>query len=570
MSGFEVVGVVLGAIPLILEVVKTYRSTADIIRELKTLGRCLETEHLILYNTCEKLLVSIVPVARIEDYLKDPFGPLWGTEEAQVLLQRRLWKSYRLFEQTVQEMKRAVKELGDIFGMNILIEAGFFSGQSSFSGRLGGTLKLYRKKDQIRELRKIIENGNSTLTKLLATNVDQEVEAARQSQSRGRYLKLTQQCSSNALTALESSIRCQCRGRHSLNLKLPLLSTYPTPADDDEDIVNGVIFEVIFADAYQRRNWSLELHTYNWEQQKLIRAEPLPTLDKISTEKNKQTAESGISAFSPEMMEITNLCHEIDSVRKKVSQIECYGLIKAESPLCHHSFRVISERRISGSSNWSAKSLETLLSSESENMPGWRFRHKQILAAKVASGVLQFSESGWLPDLLTSGYIEFMDQMDSSLFEHPFMNKPLFSTDRVTHQNAAKTASGIPHELLFSLGVVLLEVALGKSLHFLRRPQNSGNLSYVAVGNIPPAFRIAFAAYRDLLADYELAIKHLNEVEQAMGMHYAQAVRHCLKCEFMSPVLDLGQDEFREEVYRKVVAPLEENVSGLNMKFKAS
>jgi hypothetical protein len=47
------------------------------------------------------------------------------------------------------------------------------------------------------------------------------------------------------------------------------------------------------------------------------------------------------------------------------------------------------------------------------------------------------------------------------------------------------------------------------------------------------------------------------------------AVRHCIKCEFMSPSFDLAQEEFRHEVYGKVVALLEANVEMINANSRA-
>lgn len=120
MSGFEVVGVVLGAIPLVIEIVRECQSTTNYRREWKTLKRRLETEYLILQDTCEKPLISIVPFHKIASFLKDPFGSLWKTKEAQASLRRRLWNSYRLFEETVQEMKQAITQLGELFGLDVM------------------------------------------------------------------------------------------------------------------------------------------------------------------------------------------------------------------------------------------------------------------------------------------------------------------------------------------------------------------------------------------------------------------------------------------------------------------
>ncbi|KAK3896367.1 hypothetical protein C8A05DRAFT_40124, partial [Staphylotrichum tortipilum] len=60
MSGFEVAGIVLGSIPLIVTAVEAYikfmRDWGKIPSELKSLNRQLTTERAKLYNVLEQLL----------------------------------------------------------------------------------------------------------------------------------------------------------------------------------------------------------------------------------------------------------------------------------------------------------------------------------------------------------------------------------------------------------------------------------------------------------------------------------------------------------------------------------
>ncbi|KAK6193628.1 hypothetical protein LQW54_012260 [Pestalotiopsis sp. IQ-011] len=119
MSGFEVVGVILGAIPIIISGINKYQSARRFARELKTLKRELQVEHLVLQTTCEKLLLKIVPVEETEAFIRNPLGPLWKNEQIPKSIRLRLWKSNRLFEETVQEMVGAVNELGQKFGLKL-------------------------------------------------------------------------------------------------------------------------------------------------------------------------------------------------------------------------------------------------------------------------------------------------------------------------------------------------------------------------------------------------------------------------------------------------------------------
>lgn len=113
MSGLEVVGVVLGTLPLAIKALQAYRDVLSSVRngkrDLICLVRILETEQLLLQNTCESLLVGIVPPLMIDTMIDDPFGPGWKKFDNELRL--RLWRSYEKFEEHVAEMGVAVSEL---------------------------------------------------------------------------------------------------------------------------------------------------------------------------------------------------------------------------------------------------------------------------------------------------------------------------------------------------------------------------------------------------------------------------------------------------------------------------
>jgi len=118
MSGFEIAGVVLGGVPVIVSALKLYIEGASTFqrwrfytRELKSLIRSLETEQTKLQNVCERLLVNIVPETKIEDMINDPFGPLWGEEATAKKINERLWRSAKVFKDNVLDMKDAVEEM---------------------------------------------------------------------------------------------------------------------------------------------------------------------------------------------------------------------------------------------------------------------------------------------------------------------------------------------------------------------------------------------------------------------------------------------------------------------------
>lgn len=113
MSGIEIVGVVLGIIPVAVKALQGYlavlSSVKDAQRNLKTLIRDLETEHIRLQTTCELLLNGIAPPSIIDHLIQTPFGTDWKPYNDQLRL--RLWTTSGKFENQVAELQRAAQEL---------------------------------------------------------------------------------------------------------------------------------------------------------------------------------------------------------------------------------------------------------------------------------------------------------------------------------------------------------------------------------------------------------------------------------------------------------------------------
>jgi hypothetical protein len=118
MSGLEVVGVVLGTIPLIISAVEHYERVIDTVRMLRrrakvmhALARSLRTEQRILENTCETLLGGIVPADGVKPLLAEPFGPLWQDNKIQLAVDRRLDHTAADFRDLVKAMVEALQYL---------------------------------------------------------------------------------------------------------------------------------------------------------------------------------------------------------------------------------------------------------------------------------------------------------------------------------------------------------------------------------------------------------------------------------------------------------------------------
>ncbi len=124
MSGFEIAGVVLGSLPIVVSALQLYIKGASMMqkwrlyaRELRSLIRTLETEHGKLENVCAKLLMGIVPETQIETMIKDPLGQAWQNRDITAKIRLRLWRSFKIFEDNLRDMNEAMGELKSKLGL---------------------------------------------------------------------------------------------------------------------------------------------------------------------------------------------------------------------------------------------------------------------------------------------------------------------------------------------------------------------------------------------------------------------------------------------------------------------
>lgn len=118
MSGFEVAGLALGAIPIVvsgLELsirgIATLNKWRAYRRHIESLILDLETEHCKLKNVLEHLLEGIAPSEQIEEMIRDPFGRTWHDKAIQARVKQRLWNSDKIFWRHIVRIQEAVEEL---------------------------------------------------------------------------------------------------------------------------------------------------------------------------------------------------------------------------------------------------------------------------------------------------------------------------------------------------------------------------------------------------------------------------------------------------------------------------
>jgi hypothetical protein len=118
MSGFEIAGVVLGAIPLVISAIEHYESSLDRAKVffkwqdvLEKARRDLWVQYLSYEMTLRILLVDLASEAEVEELLSEPQSTLWDNPELIQGLRDKLGATYKVYVHTIKQMEGCIKTL---------------------------------------------------------------------------------------------------------------------------------------------------------------------------------------------------------------------------------------------------------------------------------------------------------------------------------------------------------------------------------------------------------------------------------------------------------------------------
>lgn len=124
MSGIEVVGIVLGALPIMVSGIEKYSDSLSAARrlfnprrELRNLHRAIKTELQIFRNTALLLLHRIATETEVESLIREPTSDLWKAPYFGEQLRTLLGSSYSVWCEVMTEVSNAIKEISIDLGL---------------------------------------------------------------------------------------------------------------------------------------------------------------------------------------------------------------------------------------------------------------------------------------------------------------------------------------------------------------------------------------------------------------------------------------------------------------------
>ncbi|KLP22785.1 uncharacterized protein LW94_14989 [Fusarium fujikuroi] len=118
MSGFEIAGIVLGSIPLLISATEHYRNSLDRATAFRKWKDVLNSalrefwyQHSSFESSLRIILKDVASPLEIEEMIGDPHHELWKSRDLSQALQERLKNSYRPYIYVIEDMRAYMKRL---------------------------------------------------------------------------------------------------------------------------------------------------------------------------------------------------------------------------------------------------------------------------------------------------------------------------------------------------------------------------------------------------------------------------------------------------------------------------
>ena len=254
--------------------------------------------------------------------------------------------------------------------------------------------------------------------------------------------------------------------------------------------------------------------------------------------------------------QIENLCLTMSWTSMAVDSAErCLGYLDQAD---HHRLELYLTCRDQVPYHESSKSLADLLTKQTADSGSFRIApgdlplawgERLALSLTVASSVLQLYDTPWLYQYWSKRDILMDVTSTKEIFERVFISTafPPPATSDVPGCNFSNPTRNLT---LFYLGIVLIEITLGRTLESMRTDDDRLD------ANGQPDIKTHFSIAQRVL---EMGI-----VAREVGVRFEEVVYRLIWTEFGMLNTSLKDDEFRRAVYDGVIAPLEEDLRNFN------
>lgn len=393
--------------------------------------------------------------------------------------------------------------------------------------------------------------------KILNTLVEQsDYRSTRQKQRISKRPLLRQKRAQKSARSLHNAIirgkywKCACMDQHSIHF---VLSYTPEDMNDEsKESSHAPRFRMIFPSNSSidlGKGWCEIEAESDTIQSSVDTLTPQGNQDKVAFVKKKAKVQFALDASSednsPMMSDMSSLppivdiCSTLSTVGTSGETNAPIGFISDAS----HRHNMYYVRKLAG--NLRSQSLAELIAASSDIFKApiggsflFTWGHRLRVAVNLACSVLQFHGS-WLKTQWRSRDIMFTKNPSGDI-DKPYVLWNVGSElDTWSLCRDKSTFSLIQSEVLFPLGLVLVELSLCQTLEALRMPEDDDPVE--AYVNLKTATRL------------------LQVVEEQSGAEYEKVARRCL---LWSGTKDstLESEQMQDEIFQLIISPLVENL----------
>ncbi|KAL8941509.1 MAG: hypothetical protein Q9216_002191 [Gyalolechia sp. 2 TL-2023] len=459
MSGFEIVGVILGAYPVIISLLEAYKATKG-GKGAVSLARNLKTEEIIFGEFVHHLVapnVSGPDLARLTSKVASNSAP-WGNATLQNDMRTRLGS---VKADNVIEILGEIQELLD-------------SLQQELGPHSQGVELLRRFRSRIRQVKQNLPQSslkqrldtltayNIQLQRLLADrSLPSNAHSHSTSKPSRRYLRRDPSRVVDLYNAICEGYRCNCKVPHLANFSLPRISD---KIRTDSGLVGGWQFELLFAakasefdDASSDSHVGLEGLMTTWSRID-IGGETISTSRRVSVTECNSDDDSGSSGSMLDLCILADAVHPGDCSTDRL-----LGYLRQKE----RQYQLKSLSASGDKSTPNVKCLDHLLTDE-------RFllsrRERIRLALSLSHAILSFYSTPWIDAHWTWRDFCIDRENEGQLFAtrrfYSDRKEALGPGDHAAPTSCLWAIHGEP--TLTRLGFALIELALGKKLAELR------------------------------------------------------------------------------------------------------
>ncbi|KAE8309477.1 hypothetical protein BDV41DRAFT_547692 [Aspergillus transmontanensis] len=562
MSGFEVVGVVLGAIPLIISALDYYKVTSQrikfMIKKELLLNQLIQSleEQKFYFQTdiCLALKETHLEEKQIIALIDERGLNLFQDPEISDALKEYLGEGFTLYLNAVARCEHILSDIvSNISGLvatsqwntddlpTILQSQPKRNGRFEFTKRIKFSVGKEDLQRQIHDL----DESTKTLSRLRDQSIArQNVKVQPISRTIAKFtaaLNVVQSYAHRLYSAISCGCIAGCHPEHEARLFLQTRSSAMNKSHSKSLKKPAVSFIITF---YPRPMASCPPFLRNKHEVKVLEEDLDHFEDNLKIDRAIQQVvqinpPSPPRTPSPSAQLIEDLCQSIHRAYESRQSLDLY--LSRCAKLCYSHGPVDPGANINTSDGPShdtitlKDALFNMQDSES-TMPKWTINQQMALSFNIASSMMQLHSTPWLSFPLTSSSVRFTpDSMKLKGTPQPFIVSAFPIRNQVTTPYTPKAS-------MLELGIMLLEIWHLRSID-------------------------SYASERDLEMDnsygtrYEIARNWVSFSDDNILPFYLELVTRCIECTFAttSATPDWGDLTFRRSVCEHVLKPLWEN-----------